>query len=59
VIWGGLVEGDMLAAFGLSFPRFDDSSLSKTVPYRVNRTWLRDHSIDEDFDEPDGDDGDA
>ncbi len=59
VMWSGLVDGDLLAAFGLSFPRFDDSSLSKTVPYRVNRTWLRDHSIDEDFDEPDGDDGDA
>jgi hypothetical protein len=58
-IWDGLVEGNLLTAYGLSFPRFDDSSLSKTVPYRVNRTWLRDHSIDDDVDEPDDDDGDA
>ncbi len=56
VAWTGLVEGDLLVAYGLSFPKFDDSSLSKTVPYRVNRTWLRDHSIDEDFDEGESDD---
>lgn len=54
--WTGLVEGDLLIAYGLSFPKFDDSSLSKTVPYRVNRTWLRDHSIEEDFDEGETDD---
>lgn len=53
--WAGLVDGDVMIAYGLSFPRFDDSSLSKTVPYRVNRTWLRDHSIDEDLGEEDDD----
>jgi hypothetical protein len=56
--WTGLVEGDLLVAYGLSFPKFDDSSLSKTVPYRVNKTWLRDHSIVEDVDDGDDDDHD-
>jgi hypothetical protein len=54
--WIGLVDGNLLAAYGLSFPDFTDSSSSKTVPYRVNRTWLRDHSILEDLDEGDDDD---
>lgn len=54
--WNGLVDGDLLMAYGLSFPAFDDSSLSKTVPYRVNKTWLRDHAIDDDFDDGESDD---
>ena len=54
--WTGLVEGDLLVAYGLSFPAFDDSALSKKVPYRVNKTWLRDHSIEDDFDEDETDD---
>lgn len=55
-IWSGLVDGDMMVAYGLSFPGFDDSSLSKTVAYRVNKTWLREHSIYDDIDEADDDD---
>ena len=53
-----LGSGELLIAYGLSFPRFDDSSLSKTVAYRVNRTWLRDHAIDDELDEGDNDDVD-
>lgn len=56
--WAGLVEGDLMVAYGLSFPKFDDRNLSKTVPYRVNKTWLRDHSIDEDEEQGDDDDAD-
>lgn len=57
-VWEGLAENNLLLAYGLSFPMFDDSNLSKTVPYRVNRTWLRDHSIEEDFGDVDDDTGD-
>jgi hypothetical protein len=54
----GLAENDLLVAYGLSFPIFDDNTLTKTVPYRVNRTWLRDHAIDEDDDDADGEGSD-
>lgn len=54
--WKDLVDGDLLVAYGLSFPRFDDNSLSKTVPYRVNKTWLRDHAIEDDLDDGELDD---
>lgn len=57
--WTGLVEGDYLVAYGLSFPVFDDTGPSKTVAYRVNKTWLRDHSVEEDLDEYDDDDDPA
>lgn len=57
-VWKGLAEDDLFVAYGLSFPQFDDQTLTKTVAYRVNTTWLRDHAIDEDDDEPDGDEGD-
>jgi hypothetical protein len=57
-IWNGLAEDDLFVAYGLSFPQFDDQTLTKTVAYRVNTTWLREHAIDEDDDEPDGDDSD-
>jgi Z1 domain len=57
-IWTGLTENDLFVAYGLSFPEFDDQTLTKTVPYRVNRTWLRDHAIDDEVDETDGDDVD-
>ncbi len=57
-IWKGLAEEDLFVAYGLSFPQFDDKTLTKTVAYRVNTTWLRDHAIEEEEDEPDGDDSD-
>lgn len=57
-IWKGLTDDDLFVAYGLSFPQFDDKTLTKTVAYRVNTTWLRDHAIEEDEDEPDGDDSD-
>ena len=50
-VWQGLAEDDLFMAYGLSFPQFDDKTLTKTVAYRVNTTWLRDHAIDEDDDE--------
>lgn len=55
-IWSGLTAGNLFIAYGLSFPPFDDQTLSKTVAYRVNQTWLRDHSIDDEYEEPDEDD---
>lgn len=54
-VWTGLADDDLMLAYGLSFPGFDDSKLSKTVAYRVNKTWLREHDIEEDDDEA-GDD---
>ena len=57
-IWKGLTEDDLFVAYGLSFPKFDDQTLTKTVAYRVNTTWLRDHAIDEDDEEVDGADSD-
>lgn len=55
-VWKGLAEDDIFVAYGLSFPQFDDKTLTKTVAYRVNTTWLRDHAIDEDDDQDDGGD---
>ena len=54
----GLAVDNLLVAYGLSFPNLGDNAFTKTVPYRVNRTWLRDHQIDEDDDEADGDNAD-
>ncbi len=54
-VWTGLADDDLMVAYGLSFPGFDDRQLSKTVAYRVNKTWLREHDIEEDFDEADDD----
>jgi hypothetical protein len=54
-IWTNLAENDLMIAYGLSFPAFDDSKLTKTVAYRVNKTWLREHDVDEDIDEADDD----
>lgn len=55
-VWKNLAKDDIFVAYGLSFPRFDNEALTKTVAYRVNTTWLRDHAIDDD--EFDGDDSD-
>ena len=55
-VWEGLTDENLFVAYGLSFPQFDDKTLTKTVAYRVNTTWLRDHAIDEEDDQGDGDD---
>ncbi|MGB6008815.1 Z1 domain-containing protein [Castellaniella sp.] len=55
-VWSGLTTDDLFIAYGLSFPPFDDKTPSKTVAYRVNQTWLRDHSIDDEYEESDEDD---
>ncbi|TAK91935.1 MAG: endonuclease [Aquabacterium sp.] len=51
----GLVDGNLLVAFGLSFPDFDDQSLKKTVTYKVNLIEWRKTFEDEEDEESEDD----